>query len=215
MNDEPANPFTPVDFTRQDESDDNLFYREPRLAVHIDDQAIEAVGDFFREVIPPSSVVLDLMSSWRSHWPAGHPKARFVGLGLNAVEMQENPDLDEHVVHDVNRDPHLPFGDASFDAVVLTVSIQYLTRPIEVFQDVHRSLRPGGIFLISFSNRMFSSKAVRIWRATNDEYHMKIVASYFYLAGNFEEVKGICRNPQRQPFDDPVYVVMARKPTLG
>ena len=98
-------PFSPDAFQREDETDDGLFYTMPRLVVHIDDHAIAAVTKLFQDLIPPDSAVLDLMSSWRSHWPAGHAKSRLVGLGMNAVEMQENPDLDEYIVHDVNRDP--------------------------------------------------------------------------------------------------------------
>ena len=234
MTEEGQSPFTQAQFARLDESDDSLFYQQPRLVVHIDEQAIATIGKLFEDVIPPHSVILDLLSSWRSHWPSSRPeghstgpeqkavqapesqrgleKSRMVGLGLNAVEMRENPDLDEYVVQDVNKDPHLPFEDNTFDAVVITVSIQYLTRPVEVFRDVNRVLKPAGIFLVIFSNRMFPDKAVRIWTALGDEERMKLLASYFYYAGNYEEIKGICRNPQRGPFEDPVYVVMARKP---
>ena len=208
-------PFDPLDFIRQDESDDRLFYQQPRLVVHIDDQAIATIGELFREIIPPNSIILDLMSSWRSHWPAGHPKSRMVGLGLNDVEMQENPDLDNHVVHDVNKDPGLPFDDSSFDVVVITVSMQYVVRPIEVFRDVNRILKPGGAFLVIFSNRMFFTKAVRMWVQSDDEQRMRLVASYFHYAGSYEDINGICRNPRRTPMEDPVYVVMARKPALG
>jgi len=211
MTQEAPSPFNPFDFTRMDESDDSLFYQQPRLVVHIDDQAIAAIGEIFREVIPPNSVILDLMSSYRSHWPNGHPKARMVGLGLNAVEMQHNPDLDEYVVHDVNKSPRLPFEDSTFDAVAITVSIQYLIRPIEVFRDVQRILKPSGLFLVIFSNRMFFTKAVRMWTVSDDEYRMSLVASYFHYAGGYEDIEGMYRNPQRSYLEDPVYVVMARK----
>ena len=229
---EASSPFSPFDFQRQDESDDSLFYREPRLVVHIDDKAIATIGELFKEVFSPwishgsvptpespadqssemgKKVILDLMSSWRSHWPPGFPKPRMVGLGLNAVEMRENPDLDEHVVHDVNKDPRLPFDDTTFDAAVITVSIQYLVRPVEVFQDVNRILKPGGAFLVIFSNRMFFTKAVRIWTVSNDDYKMGLVTSYFQDAGNYEDIRGMCRNRGRDYHEDPVYVVMARK----
>ena len=233
MTDEDPYPFTPGDFARQDESDDSLFYQEPRLLVHIDEQAIAAIGELFREVIPPDSVILDLMSSWRSHWPSSlrghssgrlnhqtspvssphtsHPKARMVGLGLNAVEMQDNPDLDDYLVHDVNQNPRLPFDDCTFDAVVITVSIQYLTSPIQVFRDVNRVLKLGGLFLVIFSNRMFFTKAVRVWTMANDEQRMQLVGAYFHYAGNYEEIKGMSPNSQRGAYEDPVYLVMARK----
>ena len=204
-------PFSPGDFARMDESDDPLFYEMPRLVVHTDDQAIAAVGELFREEISPDSVILDLLSSWRSHWPRGHPKSRMVGLGLNRVEMGDNPDLEDFVVHDVNLDPRLPFDDDSFDAVVITVSIQYLTRPVEVFRDVNRVLKPGGQFLVIFSNRCFFSKAVRIWVMGGDGQRMDLVRSYFERAGSYETIQGMFLNPEASPPGDPVYVAMARK----
>ena len=179
--------------------------------VHIDDGAIAAVGNVFRSLIPPDSVVLDLMSSWRSHWPADHPRARLVGLGMNAVEMEENPDLDEYVIQDINKDPVLPFADDTFDAVVITVSVQYLTSPIDVFRQVSRILKPGGIFIVTFSNRMFPTKAVRIWRYSTDRGHLDLVAAYLEEAGDFDNVRGGFTNPEASPPGDPLFAVVANK----
>ncbi len=188
-----------------------MFYDMPRKVVHIDDAAIVAVKGFFLEVLPPHGVVLDLMSSWRSHWPASLPKQRLVGVGLNAVEMEENPDLDDFLVHDVNATPRLPFEDDIFDAAVITVSVQYLTNPIAVFRDVHRLLKPGGVFAVIFSNRMFPTKAVAIWRTLNDQQHAELVAAYFHHAGNFVDLDFQNRTPPAATYTDPVYVVIARK----
>ena len=179
--------------------------------MHIDDLAIAAVGRVFREQIPANSEVLDLMSSWRSHWPAGHTKNRLVGLGMNAAEMADNPDLDDYVVHDLNQNPELPFGDGIFDAVVVTVSVQYLTSPIETFQQVNRVLKPGGVFIVTFSNRMFPTKAVRLWRSTGDQGHLDLVGSYLEYAGEFEDIKSGRINPEYQGRGDPLFAVLARK----
>ena len=161
-------PFRPEFFARLDEEPDEAFYTMPRKVVHIDEPAIAAIKQGLPEVLPANGVVLDLLSSWRSHWPEGFPKQRLVGLGLNAEEMADNPDLDEYIVHNVNTIPQLPFEADTFDAVVLTVSIQYITQPIVVFQEVGRILRPGGPFVVIFSNRMFPTKAVAIWRMLDD-----------------------------------------------
>ena len=203
--------YPPEYFQRVDESNDGLFYSFPRLVVHIDQQAIEAVGRLFRDLIPVQSVVLDLMSSWRSHWPQGHPKSRMVGLGLNADEMADNPDLDEYIIHDLNREPALPIEDEAFDVVVLTVSAQYLTQPVETFDQVNRVLRTGGVFIVTFSNRMFPTKAVHIWRESTDQGRMELVTSYMESAGNFGEIRSGFVNPDDSPPADPIFAVVGHK----
>ena len=207
--------FPPQHFERMDEDDDRAFYQQARKVVHIDDGAIVAVGRLFRELVLPDSSVLDLMSSWRSHWPAGHPKARLVGLGLNREEMEDNPDLDEIVVHDVNRDLELPFDDDTFDAVAITVSVQYLTHPVDTFSEVNRILNPGGMFIVSFSNRMFPTKAVYIWRASSDRGRVDLVGTYMEAAGNFEDIQGVFANSQDSPPGDPLFAVHSRKVRPG
>ena len=226
--------FSPQHFERMDEENDRQFYLQARKVVHIDDGAIAAVSRLFSEMVPPDSVVLDLMSSWRSHWPQNHPKARLVGLGLNREEMEDNPDLDEVVVHDVNRDLELPFEDGTFDAVVITVSAQYLTHPdgtfdavvitvsaqylthpVDTFGEVNRILKPGGVFIVSFSNRMFATKAVYIWRASSDRGRVDLVGTYMEAAGNFEDIQGIFANPQDSPPGDPLFAVHSRKSSPG
>jgi len=209
-----THPFTPEMFERMDDSDDPLFYTFPRKVVHIDDPAIAAAGKFMAETFAPHGVLLDLMSSWRSHLPAGFVKQRMVGLGLNAEEMADNPDLDEHVVHDLNVNPRLPFADDYFDGAVVTVSIQYMIRPLEIFTDVRRVLKPGAPFIVLFSNRMFPTKAVRIWRQSSDQGHIELVAAYMDLAGNFEEVRGGFMNPETSPPGDPLFLVLGRKCAL-
>ena len=209
------NKLSPENFQREDEGDDGIFYESPRLVVHIDEGAIAAVGRLFKEQVPENSVVLDLMSSWRSHWPEGHAKKRMVGLGLNQVEMQENPDLDEAIVHNLNNDSVLPFDDQSFDAVLITVSAQYLTKPVETFKQVNRILRPGGVFIVSFSNRMFFTKAVLIWRNSTDRGRVDLVGTYMEAAENFEDIQASFLNAETSPPDDPMFAVFSRKAQAG
>ena len=130
---------------------------------------------------------------------------------MNAVEMGDNPQLDEYVVHDVNRTSRLPFEDGSFDGVILTVSVQYLTRPAETFRDVARVLKPGAPLVVTFSNRMFPTKAVRIWQACTDEQRMTLVKMYLQRAGGFEGIRAEDRSPAPRGFSDPVYFVTGRR----
>jgi SAM-dependent methyltransferase len=179
--------FPPGFFDRADAGDDGLFYAPPRLVTHIDDGAIAAVGDLYAE-LGVEGEVLDLMSSWVSHFRV--PPRRLVGLGMNAAELAANPELAAHVVQDLNTDPVLPFADGSFDDAVCCVSVDYLVDPVAVFREVARVLRPGGRFVVTFSNRCFPTKAIRGWLATDDEGHLQIVNAYFVLSGAFGEVRG-------------------------
>ena len=194
-------------FRRYDETPDEEFYSAPRLVTHIDDRAIEAVTQLYREHFPPGGEILDLMSSWVSHLPEEVRYSRVVGLGMNEVELKKNPRLDECVVQNLNRDQKLPFGNAEFDGVGICVSIDYLTDPIPVLREVGRVLKVGAPVVITFSNRCFPTKAVAIWQQLDDRGHVQLVETYLKEAGNFHNVRGLDRSPRRL-FSDPLYAVI-------
>lgn len=196
-------------FKRYDESEDRHFYLYPRLTAHIDDAASAAVTGLFRELLPPGGRILDLMSSFVSHLPPEVAYGQVVGLGMNEEELRNNPRLDELVVHDLNADPALPFADDSFDGAACTVSVQYLTRPLTVFAEVGRVLRPRAPFVVTFSNRCFPSKAVQVWVSTGDRQHSQLVRRYFELSGAFDGVTCLDRSPRRW-LSDPLFAVIGR-----
>lgn len=199
----------PAAYERDDESADDRFYVVPRKVVHIDDGAIAALGRLYAEALPAGGRLLDLMSSWRSHLPAGLSTGEVVGLGMNAEEMADNPQLTKSLVHDVNRDPRLPFGDEEFDGAMCAVSIQYVTHPLLVLREVRRVLRPHAPFVVSFSNRCFPTKAVAVWLGSTDPQHLSLVRSYFEAAGGWKDVTEEDRSPDGN--GDPLYAVWARR----
>jgi SAM-dependent methyltransferase len=170
-------------FARQDEGDDLAFYAPPRLVTHIDEAAVAALSARYRDLLPPGGRILDLMSSWVSHLPVDRNYADVVAHGMNARELVANPQANRWFVQDLNRDPALPLADDAFDAALCCVGVQYLQRPIEVFVDVHRVLRPDAPFIISFSNRCFPTKAVAIWRALDAAGHAALIELYLARAG--------------------------------
>ena len=200
-------PLRPEHFRRQDESDDSQFYREARLVTHIDDAAIAAVTKFYGEMIPPGSLVLDIMTSWVSHLPPELAVAGVAGLGMNAQELAENPVLTERVIQDLNANPALPWADDTFDSAIVTVSVQYLTSPAAVFAEVGRVLKPGAPFAVSYSNRCFPTKAVAIWQALNTREHAELIGLYFRLSGAFGQPQAYDISPG--PGRDPMFVVVA------
>jgi SAM-dependent methyltransferase len=199
-------PFPAGFFGRADERPDHAFYAPPRLVTHIDDAAIATVGRLYDD-LQLTGDVLDLMSSWVSHFRAA--PASLTVLGMNAEEMARNPMATRVVVHDLNVEPRLPFDDGSFDAVTCCVSVDYLVRPVEVFTDVARVLRPDGRFVVTFSNRCFPTKAIRGWLANDDMGRLAIVRAYFERSGAFGTATLAHCNPGAA--GDPLYAAWAAR----
>ena len=199
--------FPPGFFDRSDDAADDAFYSWPRMVTHIDDRAIAAVGALYEELAVDGDV-LDLMGSWTSHF--ARAPANLTVLGMNAAELGANAYAANAVVHDLNAEPRLPFADASFDAAVCCVSVDYLVRPVEVFRDVSRVIRPDGVFVCTFSNRCFPTKAIRGWLATTDREHCDIVCEYFRRSEGWQEPVAALRTPE-EGWGDPLYAVWGRR----
>jgi hypothetical protein len=150
--------FSDDPFARPDTQDDTRFYEKPRLVNHIDEQADVTIQSLYGRLLKPGIRVLDLMSGWNSHLPESLELGQVTGLGLNREELAKNPRLTDTVVHDLNRHPFLPIGDREFEAVICTVSVEYLIHPQEIFQEVARVLKPGGLFIHPFLNAGFHPK---------------------------------------------------------
>ncbi|MGI8456996.1 MAG: class I SAM-dependent methyltransferase [Propionibacteriaceae bacterium] len=203
-------PFPDWFFDRDDPGPDAGFYRPPRWVTHIDDGAIAAVGTLYADLgVDRAGRVLDLMSSWVSH--LRRAPAELVVLGMNAAELAANPLATEAVVRDLNADPTLPFADATFDAVLCCVSIDYLIHPVAVLAETARVLRPGAPVVLTFSNRCFPTKAVHGWLAASEQGRLDIVAAYLRRAGGFTEPTAELRTPNRAYRGDPLYAVVARR----
>ena len=191
-------------FAKADPSPDAEFYSFPRFVTHIDDAAIAAVTQVYRETLSPGGDILDLMSSWVSHLPDDIDYGSVIGHGMNEQELAANPRLARWFVKDLNIDPALPFADETLDGAGLCVSVQYLQRPVEVFRDVRRALRPGAPFVVSFSNRCFPTKAVAIWQSLMPADQQRLIGAYMTAAG-FSRLTTRAETP---PEGDPLWTVI-------
>jgi SAM-dependent methyltransferase len=208
-------------FSRKDEKKDAFFYETPRMVQHIDSAASHAIGALYRQSLKKGMRVLDLMSSWQSHLPSDLALSELIGLGLNPEELKKNSALQDWVVHDLNEDPALPFAPEDFDAVICSVSIEYLVRPEAVFKEIARVLRPDGSLIITFSNRWFPTKAIQIWEALHEFERMGLVLAYFQKTGSFYDIETFSLRGLPRPVDDkyfpeirysdPVYAVSGKK----
>lgn len=213
---------------REDEEADSGFYAQPRMVHHLDEVCREQIGRLHARLLPANARVLDLMSSWTSHlplhqpelWPQGLP-AHVAGLGLNGLELNANKRLHERVVKDLNERPELPWSRGQFDAALCTASIEYLIHPQAVVEEVRRVLKPGGLFVLSFSDRWFPPKAIRVWAELHAFERAGLVASLLAAAGfedlHCETLRGLKRPDDdkysaQRAFSDPLFAVWGRAP---
>jgi hypothetical protein len=205
--------------TKLDDTDDTLFYSYPRFVTHVDEGFIKQLTDLYRERLKPNTRILDMMSSWVSHLPEEMEFAHIEGHGLNEEELGRNSRLDHYFVQDLNKNPKLPLPDGDFDAVLICVSVQYLQYPDAVFSEIHRVLKPGGIAIISFSNRMFYQKAIAAWRDGSESSRVELVKSYFTSVPEFSPPEVITRKSSAPNFlqwmgaagGDPFYAVVSQR----
>jgi methyltransferase family protein len=217
----PTDFFSNEPFRRKDEETDDQFYGKPRLVHHLDETAREMVADIYRRHVKDGMKVLDLMSSWVTHLPQTVKPSAVSGLGMNRTELEQNSRLTDIQVHDLNDNPLLPYDKAFFDVAICSVSVEYLTRPLEVFADISRVLKPGGTFVVTFSNRWFPPKVVRIWEQIHEFERVGLVMEYFVRSGAFDNLgtysmRGLPRPRDDKyadelPLSDPVYAVWGSK----
>jgi SAM-dependent methyltransferase len=218
---QPTDFFPPAALQRTDDRPDAGFYLQPRFVSHLDPRARETISRLYGRLLRPGMLILDLMSSWQSHLPAALEPLEVVGLGLNEAELRQNPQLTGHLIHDLNREPAIPLAAASFEAVICTVSVEYLIRPLEVFAAIKRLLKPDGLFILTFSNRWFPPKVVQIWTELLDFERLGLVLEYFFRTGGFYDLATYSSRGWPRPqddkyfpqvrFSDPVFAVWGRK----
>jgi len=205
--------------TKLDDTDDTQFYSMPRFVTHVDEGFIDQLTQLYRDRLKPNTRLLDMMSSWVSHLPEEIEFAHVEGHGLNQEELARNRRLNHYFVQNLNENPQLPLQDEDFDAVLICVSVQYLQYPDAVFSEIHRILKPGGIAIISFSNRMFFQKAIAAWREGTEASRVELVKSYFQSVPGFHPPEVIANQSAAPSFlqmfgvggGDPFYAVIAQR----
>jgi SAM-dependent methyltransferase len=208
-NGEPTDFLSEHPFQRQDNRSDRIYYQKPRLVQHLDNRAIQVVKDIHGRLLHKGMRVLDLMSSWKSHLPEDLRLDKLSGLGLNAEELSKNVDLTDWIVHDLNENPELPFKTGSYDAIICTVSVEYLIQPDPVFKEIGRILRPGGVLIVTFSNRWFPEKVINIWKDLHEFERMGLILEYFQHSKKFKDLETYSIRGLPRPTNDKYYYEIA------
>ncbi|MCK5697172.1 MAG: methyltransferase domain-containing protein [Gammaproteobacteria bacterium] len=208
-------------FIRKIEEDDGLFYDAIETTIPVDQVAIEQLQQFYNHCIQNNSIVLDLMAATDSYLPNTLKNIDLTGLGVKEDDLKTNQALNHSILHNINTQPDLPFDDQSFDAVICSFGIEYITQPIKIFEQVARILKPNGVFIVAFSDRFFDKKAIALWDNLHSFERMGLVLEYFRQADQFndlqcESIRGLVRHEDdpfinKTAFSCPMFILSGKK----
>lgn len=201
----PTRFFIPKAFQRADETPDETFYATDRMVHHLDESARNRLAAQYGKLLQPGDKLLDLMAGWESHLPQPLPLSEVHGLGMNANEMDANPRITHPRTADLNQDPTLPYADHEFDAVVCSLSVEYLVEPEAVFAEAARVLKPGGVLAVAVSNRWFPEKAIGLWTDLHEFERMGLILEYFRAGDHFQDFTTLSQRGYPRPQDDPYF----------
>lgn len=110
-----------------------------RRRVEMDNTALlDFVGRVARSV-PPGALVLDAGAGEGRYRPE-FAHTRFIGVDLAVGDETWNYSNLDAVCTLID----MPFGDNTFDAVLLTQVLEHVTEPQQVIKEIQRVLKPGG-----------------------------------------------------------------------
>ncbi|MGK0270099.1 MAG: ubiquinone/menaquinone biosynthesis C-methylase UbiE [Cocleimonas sp.] len=187
------------------------------LKQQLDLNTTKEISQLYSEHLSKHSKVLDLMSCGSSYLAEDYKTGMLTGIGPNETTLSKNQRLDTYQVQDLNSDSILPFETNSFDDAICTCSIENLTDPLKVIQEVARVVSPGGKFIITFSGNKPAANSINLWQQLHPFERIQLVLEYFRHTGLFKELntfskrgilqsKGIKKSKQ-DPLSNPVYAV--------
>ncbi|KAF4715528.1 Condensin-2 complex subunit G2, partial [Perkinsus olseni] len=207
-----AFPFPPECFDKLDGAPDADFYEVPKLDMHISEQMAECLKTkWYGDLLPMGrDTHLELGAGVRSYFPESYTPSTVIGYGMNMAEMEGNDVLTERHVQDLNINPYLPYQANVFDCITLAFSIQYLTQPHPVLSEAHRLLRPGGVLIISYTDRCFETKVTDLWYRSSMLQRALLCRGYLHYSGAAGCWSELTASGSYLDDDEPLIVMWAR-----
>ena len=200
---------------KPDETNDCLFYSNPKFVYHLDENFRKNLSALYEKEIKSNSSVLDLMSSWDSYLPKNKNYTKVIGHGLNKEELEKNKAFDNYWIQNFNTDQKIPLENESIDYCLMVAAWQYLQYPEKIAEEIARILNKKGKFIISFSNRAFWHKAPNIWTYSNENERVIYVRNILVANGFCEPrvIKKFNSENSLLPFlnKDPFYSLISEK----
>lgn len=197
----------------------------------IEDEAASSLTNHYSFYLKDNMSVLEFGAAENSYLPEALNLEHHVGVGANQKLMNLNPSLTESFVVDLNNvdeergidsDELKKLGAEKFDVIIMANTIDFLSSPREVFKSAWALLKPGGLMIVSFTNReaysqKFGRAQNKMWEDRNDDQHMWICGSFFqFSAGDgWEGLKGFDISPEKAKKDEGVLNALTKKQNMN
>ncbi len=116
--------------------------------------------------------VLDLGCGygWHCSFAAKQGAARVLGLDLSRrmVEEAKKRNAEKQIEYRVCGIEEYEYPETMWDCVVSNLALHYIEDIESVFQKVHRTLKPGGIFLFNIEHPVFTAGVGQDWVYTQE-----------------------------------------------
>ncbi|MCW8963775.1 MAG: methyltransferase domain-containing protein [Gammaproteobacteria bacterium] len=202
---------------RIDDTDDAIHYKDANLEDTFDTSSGAQLTDLYGRLLQPGDHVLDMMCGAHSYLPDNINGLHVTGIGLNQEELTANRQLTDFVVHNVNKTPVLPFEDNTFNTIVFTAAVEYLTDPALTFRELHRITKPGGSIIVTFTDHWNTLKGILIWSELHPFERLGLTLDYFLktegiTALHTETIQGLLRPEDdkyanKKLYADPIFAV--------
>lgn len=93
-----------------------------------------------------------------------------------------------------------------YDAAICTLSMEYMTEPIETLKRIAEHLQPGSPIVIGFTNHFDEKLAIDGWIDMHDFERMGLVLEYLRQAGLDDAAKTYSMRNDWRPKDDPLFL---------
>lgn len=170
---------------------DNAFFFHQYAQMPRSQQGLPAAGEWhqFRRLLPPlqGKSVLDLGCGygWHSKFSAGQGAAQVLGIDISQkmIEEAKRRNADCRITYRICGIEEYEYPENTWDCVISNLALHYIQNIEQVFQNVHQTLKPDGLFLFNIEHPVFTAGVGQDWIYTEEGKPQYWPVDHYFTSG--------------------------------